>query len=293
MSPEWIVAIVVFAALAGLYLFAVLVSLLSIVIPNPVRQLQHHGPPEKWGLSPERVVVGDGSAAWFFPRPGRTAVLICHGRSRSKAWMLPLISRLAPERAVLAIDFPSHGENRYGTTTVGPRESETVSAALDWLDRAGHEAVLVYGVSMGGAAAIIALGERPHGGVVGLVTDGAFDELSRVFDNIARRLPIPPHFRRLVFALARWTVGSDPERVRPILVAPELSMPALFIHGERDPLVPPDAALNLANATGNNGRYMLYDGYHDESDNPAMHALVCDFFDEVDPVAPVTTSAAD
>ena len=124
-------------------------------------------------------------------------------------------------------------------------------------------------------------------------TDGAFDELSRVFDNIARRLPIPPHFRRLVFALARWTVGSDPERVRPILVAPELSMPALFIHGERDPLVPPDAALNLANATGNNGRYMLYDGYHDESDNPAMHALVCDFFDEVDPVAPVTTSAAD
>ena len=275
--------LLILAALGVTHLAVIGAIVGSIVLPNPVRQLQDHGPPEKWGFSPERTIVGDGSPAWYFANADAThAVLVCHGRSRSKKWMLPLVARLAERYAVLAIDFPSHGENRYGTTTVGLRESETVSQALDWLRRRGHDRVFVFGTSMGGAAALLALGARCPAEVQALVTDGTFDELPSVIRNIARRLPLPRYLHRAAFAVARRVIGNDPASVKPILGAAELEIPVLFLHGAEDPLVPPSCAEALASVT-TQGRAEYYPGMHDEPDNAAMQEAVLRFFDELAP----------
>lgn len=267
--------------LIGLHGIVIAVIVISIVLPNPIRQLRDHGPPEAWGLTPERSLVGDGSPAWYFPNPTAThAVLVCHGRSRNKAWMLPMIARLAPDYAVFAFDFPSHGDQRYGTTTMGIREAETVRHALDWLRRRGHDRVFVFGVSMGGAAAILSLGDHPSPAVEGLATDGTFDEFGHVLDNVARRLPLPSYLRRVARSMAAAIVGVDPDDVRPVLAAPDLTMPALFLHGDRDPLVPSDSARALAVATPN-GTAHLYPGEHDQPDNPALQDALTRFFAEL------------
>lgn len=253
----------------------------SMVLPNPLRQLQNHGGPEKFGLEPEGAVIGDGSPAWYFENPTAThAVLVSHGRSRSKNWMLPLIAVLARKYTVLAIDFPSHGDNKYGTTTVGLREARTVTHALDWLRRRGHDQVLMYGVSMGGAASLIALGNDcpPH--VKAVVTDGTFDTLPTVIDNVARWLPMPGYLHTAAFALTRRVVGSDPAEVRPVHGVAELQIPALFLHGDRDPLVPVACSDVLA-ACAPNGEAQRYPGRHDQPDNEAMHQAVLAFFERV------------
>ena len=246
-------------------------------LPNPISQFQNHGPPEQWGLALERTIVGVDSPAWYFPHPTEeTAVLICHDRSRSKKWMLPLIAEVARSYPVLAVDFPSRGEHRYGVTTIGLRESHTVTAGAEWLRRRGHSAVVVYGVSMGGAASIIATGRDAPPAVVGLVTDGAFDQLTTVIDNITRRLPIPAYLHRVANALAKRCVGSEPADVQPLLFAHALKVPPLFLHGDRDRLVPPAYAESLASVTPT-GRSQLYEGGHDEPGNRAMQGLVLEF----------------
>lgn len=254
--------------------------LISIVLPNPLAQLQDKGPPEAWGLNPERTIVGDGSPAWYVTHAEEEcAVLVCHGRSRSKKWMLPLIAEVSKRFPVLAIDFPSHGEHRYGTTSVGLKEADTVGFAIDWLVRRGHQRVIVYGVSMGGAASIISIGRDAPDAVVGLVTDGAFDELPNVIRNITNKLPIPRYLQWPAFAIARRIVGSEPKDVRPILFAPNLRVPCLFLHGARDRLVPPACAEALASVT-DDGEFEVYDGAHDEPYNAEMQHRVMAFLDK-------------
>lgn len=253
----------------------------SMILPNPVRQLQSRRSPADWQMEPEGAVIGDGSAAWYFAHPHAThAVLVCHGRSRSKAWMLPLVRALHPQYAVLAIDFPSHGENRYGTTTIGMREAKSVAHGLDWLRRRGHERILVYGVSMGGAAALLSLGENTPPQVEAIVTDGTFDALPSVFDNVRRYLPLPRYLHTSALAIARRIVGIDLTRVQPIVAASSLTIRAHFLHGDRDPLVPTRCAQSLAEAT-DNGTAEVYPGRHDEPHNPAMQAAVLRFFESV------------
>lgn len=263
-----------FGVAHALIIFAILGA---TFLPNPISQIQNHGPPERWGLSPERTIVGQASPAWYFPHPSEeTAVLICHGRSRSKNWMLPLIAAVARTNPVLAIDFPSHGEHRYGLTTIGLRESDTVTAGAEWLRRRGHGSIVVYGVSMGGAASVIATGRDAPPAVVGLVTDGAFDELTSVIDNITRRLPVPAYLHRAAYWIAKRVVGSEPADVRPVAYAPSIRVPALFLHGDRDRLVPPACAEALA-AAAPTGRAQRYEGGHDRPDNQAMQHLVLEF----------------
>ncbi len=278
MAP--IVLLLILAGFGLAHALIVGAILVSIVLPNPIAQLRDKGPPEAWGLNPERTIVGDGSPAWYVNRPGTDcAVLVCHGKSRSKKWMLPLIAEIAQQFPVLAIDFPSHGEHRYGTTSVGLREADTVGFAIDWLVRRGHERVLVYGVSMGGASSIISIGRDEPSAVIGLVTDGTFDELPNVIRNITNKLPIPRYLQRSAFAIARRIVGSEPSDVRPILFAPNLKIPCLFLHGEHDRLVPPECAEALAMVT-DHGERRLYNGGHDEPYNKEMQRHVMTFLQQ-------------
>eukprot|EP00928_Gymnodinium_smaydae_P071344 TRINITY_DN54966_c0_g1_i1.p1 TRINITY_DN54966_c0_g1~~TRINITY_DN54966_c0_g1_i1.p1 ORF type:complete len:281 (-),score=26.46 TRINITY_DN54966_c0_g1_i1:398-1240(-) len=252
-----------------------------IAFPSPFKRLkQPTGTPLDDGIEFESLKLADGCPAWLTcPRSGgQSAICLCHGRSRNKAWLRPLIRALARDHAVLAFDFKGHGENPYGSTTLGVREASTVDMALHLLQERGYERVLLYGCSMGGAAAILSQSRSPNPCVRGLVTDGTFAVFSEVIEN--RGACFPAYMRNGALSLAGLLAGYDPWGVRPIDHVSRLSVPTRFLHGDVDALVPPDAAARMASKSLQ-AKAQYYKGGHDEPHNHAVHVAVREFAAEV------------
>lgn len=286
MPLLWLLGV---AGVLLLHAMAIVSFSVAMATPNPFKRMRRAASPEAWGLTPERIALASGEPGWFFAHPTRERlVIVLHGRSRSKAWMLPAIAKLVPHANVLAFDFRGHGEMKWQRTTLGPGEADAVHAAIDWAEARGFHDIVLYGTSMGGAAAIFALSARARASVRGLVTDGTFDRLERVVARVARRLRAPSYLQRSAEALLRRVADFDVARVNPVEHVDGVTVPALFLHGTEDPLVPPDSAAHLA-ARCPRGRSHFYRGAHDQPDNPAMIAALLTWLNEGLPPVPRPT----
>lgn len=115
------------------------------------------------GMSGRGVVFQSGSGAtlrgWLLPgERGAGAVVLMHGIRGSRAQMLSRARFLrAAGYGVLLFDFQAHGESTGGRITAGYLESRDARAAVE-LARASFpgEKIGVLGVSLGGAAALLA-----------------------------------------------------------------------------------------------------------------------------------------
>lgn len=250
----------------------------SIVWPDPARAFRRHGSPAEHGLDFEDVTLPDGSRGWFIPREDAPlTVIVAHGRSRDRSWMLPLIVPLAERFSVLAFDFPGHGENGYGKTTIGLREARTIHAAVDFLAERGATPLVVHGTSMGGVAALLALGGRHREEVIGVCVDAVFDDLTSILELAANRAHMPHHMHKLAVRLSETMAGYRVEAVRPVDAVAELKVPLLITHGRQDDLIPVHCADRLAEAAGSDATVELRDGGHDEPDHPDFLAAVLEF----------------
>ena len=274
MGPALIITLLVGAAVLAQGALVMAIGT-GVAFPNLLRRLKRMPSPAERGLQPVDVTLSNGCPAWWFPNPNAVGVvMVCHGRSRQRRWMLPLIETLTRHYSVFTFDFPSHGANRVGTTSNGWHESLSVDAALQWLADEGHGPVVLYGCSMGGAACIFSVGRHHHAHVAGVITDGTYSVLLDVFDRVRRRARLPrvvqKGVHRVVERVARYRI----EDVRPVDVVPRIRVPMYFLHGDKDPLADPASAQRLADAAGELGRAEYYPGGHDEPGNPHMQTLV-------------------
>jgi pimeloyl-ACP methyl ester carboxylesterase len=285
VNVDPITVLYVVAVIAGFHILLLSGAVFSLVLPNPMHRFAGSSLASTAGrAAPVDVTLPDGGQAWWFnaaDAPERV-LLICHGKSRNRRWMLPLIDAVLPHCRVLALEFPNPRRFGLRTQTMGPHEGVTVQHAVGWLNQQGAHDVVVYGVSMGGAASILGLGTAPDLRVSGLVTDGTYDTLQRVLDHFRRRLPFIPGY------VAGWSdtisgsiMGRRPSEIRPVDVIANINAPILLLHGDRDWLVPNGAADALAAAAGENAHLVKYPGRHDQPKNEAMQALVRGFVTSV------------
>jgi pimeloyl-ACP methyl ester carboxylesterase len=247
----------------------------GVAFPNLLRRLSRMPTPAQRGLQPVEITLANGCPAWWLPHKSASGVvMVCHGRSRQRRWMLPLIETLARHYSVLAFDFPSHGTNRVGTTSNGWHESLSVDAALQWLADEGLGPVVLYGCSMGGAACIFSVGRQHHAHVAGVITDGTYSVLLDVFDRVRRKARLPRAVQKGVHGVVERVARYRIEDVRPVDVVPRIRVPMYFLHGDKDPLADPASAQRLADAAEERGRASFYPGGHDEPGNSHMQALV-------------------
>lgn len=255
------------------------IAVRAILHPTAERAFKDYGTPEAHGLDAAIVALPGDIHGWWVKNDGADlAVLLVHGRSRASGWMYPYAQKLAADATVMAIDLPGHGKSRKSTVSYGFHESETVRDAVAFLEAEQDKPIVVIGVSMGGAAAIIAQTEAPSSRVTGLVTIGTYTDIESVFRRVVKNTALPWLVARRLFTLAGRVGGFDLAQRRPVDCITKLRVPYLAVQGDADELVPVESAARLAEACGSALKsHIYYQGPHDDSSHPQMLAFVTSF----------------
>jgi pimeloyl-ACP methyl ester carboxylesterase len=206
-------------------------------------------------------------SGWWVPAPqAKGTVILVHGLNRSRIEMVrktPFLHRLG-WNAVL-FDLRRHGKSGGTLRSLGFHERDDVLGALDLAERRGPGPVVVWGVSFGAAASVLAAAEEPL--IAAVVCDSSYRSLRdtawhhlalfRRFAWWLRFVPVWPTADEAVFWMGRR--GSfDPDALDVVAAARRLGdRPALFVAGSGDDRMPPDIAFDLKAAAGTRARVLV------------------------------------
>ncbi len=192
-------------------------------------------------------------------QPRATALLV-HGLFRGALELEPVGQMFRSfDCEVVLLELRNHGGSGKSPATFGLRESEDVSAAIDFLrgrdEASARRPLVLFGVSMGCAAVCLA---APHvDRLGGLVLDAPMDDARATAERMLggafqgrRRLYFPEPFRSLVlYGLEFWS-GFSLADVSPSTALLDLdpTVPVLVIGGGEDQRMPPDVVRSMFNS---------------------------------------------
>jgi pimeloyl-ACP methyl ester carboxylesterase len=225
--------------------------------------------PARWGLSAAREIdltARDGMRlhSWLFKSPEAVAtVIVLHGHGGNKHTVLPIAQMLYPRYNVMLIDHRGHGESEGARTTIGYEERIDVHAAVDYLLDQGMGPVGIYGMSMGGATAILAAAEDPR--IVAIVADSPYGRLRWAVGQVARLRGYPGFLTAPVAYIGCLATAlhlrSRMSSFDPVEVVHQLApRPLLLTHGVEDDIVPVASAHALYEAAGAPKELWLMEG---------------------------------
>lgn len=140
---------------------------------------------------------------------------------------------------IVMFDFRYAGESEGKMTTVSAKEKLDVIGAVDWVTDHFEEPVGLLGISMGGAASIMAAAESEK--VIAVVADSSFSDLHEYLKvNLPLWTDLPDFpFTPFILTIIPLITDLDPKEASPITdlvkVAPR---PVLFIHNKQDDKIP-------------------------------------------------------
>ena len=217
--------------------FLVGVWLAGGILSAPARQAVGEAPPD---LAAEAVQFQSSSGAtikgWFIRgKKGAGAVILMHGVRANRVSMLDRARFLSRAGfSVLLFDFQAHGESSGDQITFGYLESKDAQAAVDFMrTKAEGERIGVIGVSMGGAAALLA---SPPLDVNAMVLEMVYPSLDQAVSNrLSMRLG---GWARILRPALTWQFklrsGVSVNALQPSQKVTEITVPKLFIAGAED-----------------------------------------------------------
>jgi pimeloyl-ACP methyl ester carboxylesterase len=211
------------------------------------KQRAPRGLPAHLARRAEDVTVAAGSVpikAWLVRPEGEAAGLavFIHGWSSDGGRMAPLAAHVVGAGvACLLVDLPGHGRTGRTDTYNAKIMVEDLGAVRDWIEARGDLASLngaILGYSFGGVGAIVAA-----------VRDGRWKALVVMATPVGPMQAIEIHLehrgmpvrwlRRPLHDAAQRVIGVDPETFAGPQNLRSLRVPALFVYGGEDSVVPP------------------------------------------------------
>jgi alpha/beta superfamily hydrolase len=227
---------------------------------------------------------------------GRETAIICHGLAAGKSNQLTLARRLVPAGFnVLIFDFRAHGESGGQVTGYGGLEKQDVLAAVQWV-RQTHpkesEKIVGVGASLGAVALLSAATDNSDEGraISAVAAYGAYDDFHELLSDATQilfRPPMPSLIEYVGLPIASLHAGVDLKHIAPKETIAQLwPRPVLFIHGERDEIIPIERGQALHESATQPKYYVWFPrGSHNEilSDETAAW-IVLEFFKTAAPV---------
>jgi uncharacterized protein len=256
------------AALAAFWLlscYAVAYQLTRRAAPRSVEVV----PDLTWGkVEPVKLHTIDGEeiGAWYIASTtDRPTVVLLHGNGGQKSACLTEAEVLhASGYNVLLVSLRAHGESSGDCNDFGYSARHDVIAAVQWLEqRDDTEKIVVWGQSLGSAAACFACGELGDR-VCGYILECPYRDLhAAVWNRLQARLP--PVADRLAYFGMRIVsplVLPDVDRISPYEAVGSMprSMPVLFLAGSEDRRAPSADAAALCERVGDQAKLVTIEG---------------------------------
>lgn len=202
-------------------------SLVDAFLYFPERTLS--GSPGAMGLVYEdlRFPTEDGPDLHGWWVPGQTpgpVILFLHGNAGNISHRLDILRRLHDRvgLGVLIFDYRGYGKSSGSPSEEGLYADARAARALLRVRGWDREGVILYGRSLGAAVALHSAVEDPP---LGCVLEAPFTSL----EDLARL-----HYPLLSTVVAPWVRGQYPN----LATVRRLNSPVLFLHGDRDTVVP-------------------------------------------------------
>jgi len=246
------------AALVAVFIF----GFVPWFFARQIAYRQYHYPDPNDGRSPKSYNLdfrwinftstdGVPLKGWFIPAEGaaRGTIIYCHGWNRTRIEMLPdaAFGHTLGYNGLL-FDFRHQGASGGAVTTLGYQERlDVLGAAKDALDQEhSPRPIVVWGVSMGASAALLAAAESPD--ISAVISDSSFDDLLDMLRHHTKlffHIPGFPLGDEVAFLLGRHGGfnPSDFDVVRAVDRAGD--RPMLFVAASGDKRMPPSIAQNL------------------------------------------------
>jgi len=226
--------------------------------------------PADFGLTVEPVTItaddGVKLAAWLVPRAGAPAIVLLHGYPVEKADLLPIAAALAPRFTVLLLDQRYFGTSGGRATTLGWRERGDLERAIDFLGARGFHEVGVFGLSLGGAVALLAAADDAR--IRAVAAYAPFADLRTLgYELYGWMWYLRYPFVWLLRGWSRLFFGHDITEVSPERAAAAVTVPVLLVASREDEQIPFGHAERLHRALAHNTRseFMFTDhGRHGE-----------------------------
>ncbi len=200
-------------------------------------------------------------SAWLLPSRGKGATIIySHGLFRSRRELLSrAVDLWKLGFGALLYDSRNHGESGAARVTLGYNERLDAEAAVRFLrESAKGDRIVLFGISMGAAAALLAAAETEE--VEAVISDSAFLSFRDTTDHHVRsflKLPAFPLANEVRFFI-EWRAEIDGDKLDMIDAVKRMAhRPALFIAGANDRRMPPDIAEKLFAESASHKRDLL------------------------------------
>ena len=255
--------------------------------------------PADFGIDFEKVSFSatDGVPlrGWYLGGGHRGVSIVCaHGLFRSRREVLGRGVLLRESGFnVLLLDSRRHGESGGDRVTIGLKERFDVQGGIAFMrERQPEDQIILFGVSMGAVAALLAAAERPE--VVAVIADSSFLTLEQVvtaYMDLLFGLPRFPLGDMLLFFIERRGGFQKEDLSTEQAVRGIGNRPILFLGGSEDREAPPEVQRTLhAAAKSEASHVVIFEGathgaaYRTQTD--AYRAALLDFLDRATSASP-------
>jgi alpha-beta hydrolase superfamily lysophospholipase len=201
-------------------------------------------------------------SGWLLPSRDKHATIVySHGLFRSRRELLDrAVDLWTLGYGALLYDARSHGESGKARVSMGYWERRDAEAAVKFLREEAHseDRIVLFGISMGAAAALLAAAETPE--VAAVISDSSFLSFDDTVDHHVRlflHLPTFPMANEFKFFIER-KAGFDASKLDALDAVKRIGdRPILFIAAAHDRRMPPEIAQTLYNACASPKRDLL------------------------------------
>jgi uncharacterized protein len=204
---------------------------------------------------------GSTLEAWHIPgKDERLIVVLFHGYAAGKSTILNAARVFhGLGYPTLLVDFYGSGGSSGEETTLGVEEARDVAAAVDYVRQTWpSRKVVLYGISMGGAAVLRAIAAEKVN-ADGIILEATFDTLLNTGKSRFRALGLPSSpFTELLLFWGSLQRGFNFFSHNPVDYARSVNFPTLILHGEKDARATLEQARNLAQSFDGKARLIVY-----------------------------------